>query len=429
MVQKTPALALALMLTLGSTPLAHADTNTQQPASLDQLQAQISALQQQVDALRQQQQETKQEQEETQSTLISLTKDDDEDGIKLGGAVRFQYSNNSYSKANKRGGGSIDFDTFRLNADGKIGDVILSAEWRWYDYMTTLHHAWVGYDFDPHNQLQVGLTRIPFGNQSFNSHSFFFSSNYYLGLEDNYAFGSAYLFDKNDWNAQIAFFKNAARGVGGNNENYSFDLAAVDQGAGINDKSANAGTSNTGALRLTHTFHPTDELAIEAGGSGLYGSLYDADGSNGKIGNYGAYALHTDINYQRWNVQLQATHYDYRFDNGQKTMVLGAYAADFTTPTDGHTYTANVAYHLPVRWGPITSLDIYNDYSLVSHKANDAASTYMNVTGTGITAGGVYAYIDYINARNQPFIGGDFAGQTNGEGVQHRFNFNIGYYF
>ena len=43
--------------------------------------------------------------------------------IKIGGAVRFQYSYEDYNEANKNRGGDFDFATFRLDVNGSIGDV------------------------------------------------------------------------------------------------------------------------------------------------------------------------------------------------------------------------------------------------------------------------------------------------------------------
>jgi hypothetical protein len=51
----------------------------------------------------------------------------------------------------------------------------------------------------------------------------------------------------------------------------------------------------------------------------------------------------------------------------------------------------------------------------------------MNVTGVAVTSGGLYTYIDYVMARNQPFVGGSMG--SNGSGTKHRFNINFGYYF
>ena len=57
---------------------------------------------------------------------------DDLQKIDVGGAVRFQYNYKDWDEGNKDKGGDIGFDTFRLNLDGEIGEMILSAEYRWY---------------------------------------------------------------------------------------------------------------------------------------------------------------------------------------------------------------------------------------------------------------------------------------------------------
>ncbi|MBW9263598.1 MAG: hypothetical protein K1564_18695 [Candidatus Thiodiazotropha sp. (ex. Lucinisca nassula)] len=44
-------------------------------------------------------------------------------------------------KINTRVMPRFDFDIFRLNLDGQMGGVLLSAEWRWFQYMNAVHHA------------------------------------------------------------------------------------------------------------------------------------------------------------------------------------------------------------------------------------------------------------------------------------------------
>lgn len=111
----------------------------------------------------------------------------DQKAFNIGGALRFQYSNGSFNKERKRHYGAIDFDTFRLDINGQYAGLIYDVQWRWYEYMTALHHAWIGYQFAEHSHMNTGLILIPFGNQAYNSHNLFFSSNYYLGLEDSVA--------------------------------------------------------------------------------------------------------------------------------------------------------------------------------------------------------------------------------------------------
>src|SRR5690554_4055925 len=118
-------------------------------------------------------------------TFVIPTALAEEDGITVGGAVRFQYVLADYDEGQKNRGGDLDFDIFRLDLNGRKGDVILSAQYRWFNYMQALRHAYMGYDFNEQWQGQIGIVIQPFGTMPYNSHSYFFSSNFYLGLEDN----------------------------------------------------------------------------------------------------------------------------------------------------------------------------------------------------------------------------------------------------
>ncbi len=415
------------------------------PASAD-VDRKISAMEQQIQALQQQLQQLKTEQAQARDQRTQLARvpkakpgkaserakpaDKKEEGIHVGGAVRFQYSYEDYDRGNKRRVGDADFDIFRLNLRGRVDDIELQAEWRWFQYMSAIKFAWLGYDFSRTSQLQVGITRIPFGNQPYNSHNYFFSSNYYLGLEDTYHTGVEYVFSGDPWNLQLAFFKNDAMGgvdgyVGNRSHSYSYNVVGV-RGPGEGtyaDPRRPIGTADTVAARAAYTFTPGEDLKVEVGASGLHGGL---ESSARRVGTYDAYALHLDADYGRWNVQAQASHYAYHVDGGATRMAVGAYAFYDTIAARADSYTVNVKYHQPVQWGPIHGLDFYNDYSLVTHKSGMLPSTFMNVLGVGVTAGDLYTYFDFVIGRNQPFIGGSMDGD--GE-VEHRFNVNFGFYF
>src|SRR5690625_5489915 len=104
-------------------------------------------------------------------------------------------------------------DTIRLNFDGSIGDVLLSAELRHYDYMDVVHHAWIGYDFTDSLQGQVGVNQVPFGILPVISHSFFFSSNYYVVLEDDNDFGVELIYDVGPLHLHGEFYLNYLLGA------------------------------------------------------------------------------------------------------------------------------------------------------------------------------------------------------------------------
>ncbi|TAM33868.1 MAG: carbohydrate porin [Rhodanobacter sp.] len=422
------------------------------PTQIAAMQAQIDALQRELDSMKQHpaqatvaasakatDADTATDGAETVAVADTKAKSDDsrqaaasasKDGIKLGGAVRFQYSREGYNKGNRKRRGDMDFDIFRLDLNGSIGNVELSAQYRWFQYMSAIHHAWVGYKFTDKDEGQLGLTRVPFGNQPFDSHNYFFSSNYYLGLEDSYQMGALYVHSGDPWNVQIGFFKNDSMGgvdgfVSNRADSYTYNVVGYRlPGEGNFDDPAHPiGVADTGAARVAYTFRPGEHSSVEVGASALRGSL---ESSTQRVGHYDAEALHMNTDIGRWNLQLQAARYAYHVNGGADRLAVGAYDFYDSIAARAHSYTGNVAYKLPVSWGPITALTFYNDYSLVNHKSGHLPHTWMNITGMSMAAGGLFTYFDFVTARNQPFIGGSMAG--NG-GVEHRFNINFGYYF
>ncbi len=368
-----------------------------------------------------------QQQVESLSDQVAQLTKENASGIKLGGAVRFQYSVEDYNEQNKDRGGDFDFDIFRLNLDGSIGDVDLSAEYRWFEYMHVIHHAYVGYQFTPTQYGKVGITKVPFGIQPYASHNFFFSSNYYLGLEDDYDMGLNYTYEGEQNRLDLAFYKNDEQGgldgyVSDRTHRYSYDIVGVRAASeGAYDSPALAAAElNTFNARYAHQLL-IGGVEVELGLSGLSGQIETADTRGDRY----AVALHSVINYQQWNLQLQAAQYDNDFKQAER-MAVGAYAFYDSIAAKADTLVANLAYSWPVACGPISNITFYNDYSLVTNKSADLPDTFMNVTGAAVSAGGLYTYIDFVTAKNQPFIGGTMVGDGD---TTHRFNINFGYYF
>ena len=367
-----------------------------------------------------------------------------EQGIRVHGAVRTQYSYEDYNDGNKSRGGDFDFDIFRLNFDGSIGDVIVSAEYRWFQYQHAIHHAWVGYNFNDQWQGRLGVFRVPFGNLPYNSHSYFFDSTYYVGLEDDYDAGVLARRRGADWDLDFAFFKNDEQGgvdgfVDNRSDRYSYDIVGqrIDGEGNFDSPAVQIGESNTFSARVARKFK-TGDASYELGLSGFFGDLecggpVDTLGAactegSRSAGDRHAFALHFVGDIGPWNVQLQASEYEYDLSSGGGLMAVGAYSFYDTIPASATLYTANVAYNLPVDIGPITSLTFYNDFSLMTDKSGGLQDdTLMNVLGVAVSAGGLYTYIDFVTGENQPFIGGSM-GQDGGD-TNHRFNINFGYYF
>lgn len=444
-------LFLAAMLQTSAWASGGQDNTRELQDQIDGMQQKILEMQAQLDELRAQRDAEEQKRAQVESRLAEVedAEPDDEqlrkiaaetydekdaEGIKIGGAVRFQYKYEDYARATQRQGGVFEMDTIRLNFDGSIGDVLLSAELRHYDYMDVVHHAWVGYDFTDSLQGQVGVNQVPFGILPFNSHSFFFSSNYYVGLEDDNDFGVKLIYDEGPLNLQGAFYLNDEHGGADSSlsasmaDKYSYNIVGV-RAPGedtFDNPTMGAFDNNIFNARAAYTLGYGSDYTTELGVSGQYGDVVDEMGIS--IGDQHAWAAHLNGNYGPWNLQLQAAQYDYNMDSGADRMVVGAYAYFDTIASKANVYTGNIAYNLPVEWGPISHLTFYNDYSLITDKSANLADTWMNVTGVSITAGGLFAYLDILNGKNQPFLGGTMDNEHSGR-HNRRLNLNLGYYF
>ncbi|MDA3876467.1 MAG: carbohydrate porin [Halothiobacillus sp.] len=439
--------ALAFGLAVSIAPLgAWANTDSAETQKMQKMMDSLKSMQQRIQLMQQQldaekarndkveanqskiQQASEKSTEQAAATVkqASATKPK----IHVGGAVRFNYTLKQYDKSNRNQQGALNFDTFRLNLDGEIDNVILSVEWRYYDYMQVIHHAWVGYKFKPDWIVRAGVVKAPFGNLPYNSNSYYFSSNYYIGLEDFYQLGVSTTYKTDKWRLDFALLKNPEPNGYGNNS-YSENVVGIDNGLGTSAAGysrSNVKPINTVVGRAEYTWKASDDLTIKPGVSAMYGSLYDG---TQRQGNYHAYAAHLNADLNRWNVKLQYTDFKYNLKSSSaRRLVYGAYAYNSYGPTKGKSVTGELAYTLPVKWGPITSLKFYNDYSRIYDKNASLAPTWMNVTGMAMAAGPVYAYFDFVQAKNQPFVGGNVAPVVGTSGGLNRlFNVNLGYYF
>ncbi|MFU2510524.1 MAG: carbohydrate porin [Pseudoalteromonas prydzensis] len=448
---KLSKLAFATMLGATSSASYASDIEAMQ-AQLNQLQQQMQQLQLQLQEAQQKSQQQAQKQQQLDTQIAKQQQVEQKDtaadsqvtkkpqGIRVGGAVRTNFSHTSYDDGNKNRGGDFDFDIFRVNFSGDVGDVTLNAEIRFFDYMTAVKYAYAAYDFADDWQVQAGITKVPFGNWPYNSHNYFFGTTYYIGLEDDHDLGV--LFKRkiaDNWQLDLGFFKNDELGgvdgyVDDRSDRYSYDVVGfrnADEGIYADPASKGEdGTSlgnpigeyNTFSGRYGYHFEH-DSGTTELGVSALAGGLHDGVD---RAGDYHAWAVHLNSTIGAWNLQLQHGEYQYDIDNVNR-MAVGAYGFYDSIAAEATMTNANIAYSVPVEWGPVTNLQFYNDYGIIYDKSDNSADTWMNVTGVSVAAGGLFTYFDYVFAKNQPFVGGSVAGDS--DETERRFNINVGYYF
>jgi hypothetical protein len=408
---------MVLPVFLLSTPALYNPCHAADNAGLQQ---QLKTLQQQVRDIKEELQKSK-----TQQTEQAQEKSKSADGVHIGGALRFNYAYKDFSDSSEDKKGDMVFDIFRLDVNGQYDKVLISAQYRWYSYMDVIHHGWVGYKFNDQWQGQLGVTQVPFGILPYASHNWWFGIPYYIGFEDDYDMGAKAIWDRDNWNLQLAFFKNGEWGNSSKLERYSYDVVSSTQ--------ANEETNQCNA-RLAYIIDHGDFGKSEIGVSGQYGQIYNSTTTD--TGDMWAAAIHLNGNYGPVNLMLEAISYKYDPDNpagvSNDDIEMGAFGVSSLVAAEAKIYVAGLSYDLPVSWGPVSKLTFYNDYSLMV-KDPDYPDSHINTTGCLITAGPLYVYVDYILGKNAQFLGGGTnpfgdASDSNGD-WNTRFNINVGYYF
>lgn len=361
------------------------------------------------------------------TTLSTFAQDKPE--VNLGGALRFNYNYSDWIKESKNTAGQFGFDVFRLNANGGYKNMIFDAEYRFYSKASggpMLKHGWVGYQFNDNHQIQVGLNTIPFGVTPYNSNSYFFSINYYLGMEDDSDMGIKYSYTDDKWSLAAAFYKNSDilafhTSEGLSSSRYSYDIVGRNK------------EMNQGNIRIARRWG-NEYLNAELGASAQVGGIYNIDTE--KMGGRTAFAFHYLMNIGQWNLKAQYTTYSMspKNENGETDIIeMGAYGAPYNIVTKGDTYTIGIAYSIPINKGILDEIKIYNDFGMIDKRIDNASNSYQNVAGAMLTLGPVYTYIDYAMGKNHAWLGNEwtdaFAVDGKASTWSARFNINLGYYF
>lgn len=349
--------------------------------------------------------------------------------LDLGGALRFNYIYSTWKAEQKAKGGEFGYDMFRINAKASYKKVFLNAEYRLYSDAFGggfLKQGWVGYQFNEKNQLHLGLVYVSFGIKQYNSHNWFFNITYYVGLEDDHDMGIKYLHTDENWEYAFAFFKNAEElnfggGMENNSSRYSYDVVGRNK------------ETNQFNGKIVRKFG--ESIQHKIGFSAQYGSLYNLDTQ--KNGNHYALGLHYEFDWKKWNLKSEIITVSHSPKNkeGQsnKIIKMGAYGTSYEVASEFNMFTFALSRKIEVEWGPISQIEVYNDFGYMQKKKKEFTDSMMNVTGMLVTAGQLYTYIDYAAGYNHSWLGGnfidDFSSGNPDETWEVRFNINIGYYF
>ena len=352
---------------------------------------------------------------------LNAQNESSKDYLKLGGAFRYTYMNNSWNKAHDDTGGKLVFDTFILNAKGRIKSIEFSVESRYYaesfgGFM--LRNGYVALPLLDNLKLKLGMPRTPFGILPFTGNSFMFNIPYYLGFEDDADLGFLLEYKLKNFDFQFNFAKNSEDVFSSKNNRYAYDIS------GDNEE------LNQFTLRGVYKFG--NKFDSEIGCSLQYGQIYNT--VNRKKTYKYAFAIHSVIKYRKWDIKAQTLVYRFSSNNVSNVdyITLGAFAADYKLVKRGVSSSLSIGYSLNINHKLLNDIKFYNDFSTLNKLIGNSKDTYMNVTGCMLHTGPIYVLIDYVLARNHPWIGNNYSNALysgNEKSWNRRFNINLGIYF
>lgn len=360
---------------------------------------------------------------------------------KLGGVASFNYSFDD-TGVNKvrdaRKYGDWRFQSFRLNVGGEVSAVDYFVEYGWFrnrlinvisanDPATYGHftEAYAAHKFSNGVIGQIGNTKVPFGN----SHELTYWRNipFYAGFAENYQTGLKMVYCNCPWNIQVQLGKNSL--VNANNaasyfpkvttgvyNQFTSGATTTTYNTSSNNYSQNNEDGLQLAARVMHTHHFKDNHKVEVGLSGKVGSLYNTISTSRAT--QWAGALHVNAYFDKFFVQLQylpyryATNYSDQVDNGldapyiKDTIQLGKDGVLYTIPTKANIFAAGLGYNIPVSWGHVKEVTVYDDYSILSGKLTQK-NTKLNVFGFKFNAGPLFVTAEAITGKNMVGVGQD----------------------
>ncbi|NDV94290.1 hypothetical protein D0T84_05065 [Dysgonomonas sp. 521] len=374
-------------------------------------------------------------------TILSFTVNAQEKiNFKISGALRFNIASENYESSN-----TLDtymkFDTWFLSVDSRYKDLDMSIQYRFYpgSKVHFIHHAYIGYKINKNWYTKLGVFQKPFGIGDFASHSWWFQIPYYMGLEDTYNTGIGLEYAHNNLKFEVAYFRQAApKGFFTTNTedtsvgNSRFSYAIVPS-SGNDEGAAPASIQELDQFNSRVRYQLSKD--IECGISGQFGSIYNTALNKRKWGL--TWALHTVIDYRKWNFKGEFIHYHYNAVNDLEqpmdVVPMAAYGLAYDVATKGNIYVAGISYTIPVNHKFLKTIQPYIDYSIVSKSKKGYYTTQHLVPGVLIVNGPLYTHIDMALGKNQPWLTNDFGeglakGRSNAR-WNSRFNINVGYYF
>lgn len=439
--------AIITALTLGASP-ALAASEAELQAKIKQLESELAQTRQ---ALKDAQQEVS---TDKPAPNTDMAFDIAGGTLKVGGAVRVNYTAGTYSSGNNgestraySDGGNVGLDTARVNMDYTNGNVVGKFEYRFYDgyggFGTGyhfLHTAWLGYNYENGSQVQVGVNRVPFGPGAYGvSQSFFFDQHYYLGLADDMDLGVKYSWKNGDWDWAAGYYlqdEGSYKGGSKKADRYSYDIVTNGNGDGYEQRNQ----VNLRGIYSTKLAGVDSEIGFSLQYGQLKGEGVNAAGNPTDDGDMQAASVHLVNKWGQYTLASQLTSYEYKVDRisglAQGEILAGAFSFPTAIATKATVPAVSLSYlyNTPnIPW--LNYVVPFVEYSTILKDQDAFNDSELYTIGAAFsTPGGWYTYAEYATSNGNDFIGSDGGfnsrfGSNPNRVRNHRFNINFGYYF
>lgn len=372
---------------------------------------------------------------------LTQSSESNKDSLSIGGALRYNILLTDYGGNLTTNDRQFTFDVWRLNVYAQRSGIQMDFEYRFYPTYAThfIHHGWIGTRLGRSTQLKVGVTKVPFGLLPYASNSWWFSTAYYAGFEDDYDIGFTAEYDSAGWNLQAGYFMQSEPNgpatleydgiqLANNTARYSYDIVET-----ANETNSERSQFNG---RVAYDWQHGGESSIVLGASAEYGRIYNEVLDD--FGHHTAVAVHAHGNYGRFDIKAEYLRYDIEARNDQGRSLdqvqMGAYGfGTYPVAAEASMYIGGLAYRVPVEDWFLDSMTIYDDVTVVDKRGRGFHNTVQNVVGISFGIGDVYGYLDVASGQNHPWLNDRYGvglgrGQA-GPRWNTRLNFNIGYYF
>lgn len=296
----------------------------------------------------------------------------------------------------------IEFESLKFTGNAALdsGDAI-NFDVRHYDnvIINVVRYAEYQWNIDQQSHLKLGITRVPFGIQNFLSDSFWFSINYYLGLEDDYDLGGVYSQHIGAHQFKLGYFLTDEIANSGSFKRFSFDVASVGEFRYKED----------GQINFHYQYAPvvSGKQAGTVGVSLQWGEIHN--NANGDSDTHYAWSLFYRHPYGNWQTTAQIS--QYRYDvAGQQNIQFSAFDSPYPVIKKANSYVLNQSYRVTEPPALIDSILAYTEIGVVHSEEQGARNSVQWVTGANFTSGNFVFYLDYIYGKNMWFSGGSGVG-------------------